>query len=157
MEKRRKWIGLAGWLLLCYAVAFVASQFEPGVWFEQLNKPAWNPPDWVFSPVWGVLYTLMGVAAWLVWWKAGGFRQATGPLGLFLAQLLLNGLWPGLFFGAQAVGIAFAEIVVLWLAILATTVAFWRRNTTAGVLMLPYLAWVGFATALNYSIWQLNA
>ena len=153
----KKWLGLAGWLLLCYAVSFVASQFQPGPWFDTLAKPSWNPPSWVFGPVWGVLYGLMGLAAWRVWWMAGGFREAGAALGTFLVQLGLNGLWSGLFFGAHAVGWAFVDIVVLWLAILATTILFWRRSTLAGALLLPYLAWVGFAAALNGAIWQLNA
>lgn len=157
MTQKTTWLGLGGWLLLCYAVAFVASQFEVGAWYAQLEKPPWNPPSWVFGPVWTVLYTLMGVAAWIVWHRSGGVRFARVPLGLFLFQLVLNGLWSALFFGLHRPGLAFAEIVVLWGAILATTIAFWRRQSTAGLLLLPYLAWVTFAGVLNAAIWQLNA
>ncbi|RMH58211.1 MAG: tryptophan-rich sensory protein, partial [Bacteroidetes bacterium] len=99
MPQKRTWLGLAGWLLLCYAVAFVASQFEVDAWYAQLQKPPWNPPAWVFGPVWTVLYTLMGIAAWVVWHRSGGIRFARVPLGLFLLQLVLNGLWSALFFG----------------------------------------------------------
>lgn len=152
---RRTWLGLAGWLLLVYAVAFVASQFEPGAWYEQLRQPPWNPPDWLFGPVWSVLYTLMAIAAWLVW-KQKGFAMAQLALTLFIVQLLLNGAWSIIFFGLQAPGWAFAEIVVLWTAILATILAFWKENRLAAYLMIPYLLWVTYAAALNASIWQLN-
>lgn len=151
----RKWVGLAGWLAACLAAGRVGSMFEPGAWFEQLNKPAWQPPDWVFGPVWTVLYVLMAIAAWLVW-ERYGFRGARLALGLFVAQLALNALWSWLFFGRQRPDLAFFEILVLLAVLAATTVAFWRLVPRAGALLLPYLAWVAFAAALTGTIWRLN-
>ncbi len=152
---RRVWLGLTGWLLLCFAAAAIGSQFTPGTWYEQLDKPPWTPPDGVFGPVWTVLYAMMGVSAWLVW-KDAGFAGARGPLRLFGVQLVLNVGWSWVFFGLESPGAALIEIVVLWVAILATLVAFWRRQALAGALLLPYLLWVSFAAALNFEIWRLN-
>lgn len=154
--RRRAWLGLGGWLLLCYGAAAIAGQFAPGPWYEGLAKPAWTPPGAVFGPVWTLLYGMMAIAAWLVWVREG-FGGASGPLGLFGVQLALNVAWSWIFFGLQRPGIAALEIVVLWTAILATTVAFWRVRHIAGALLLPYLAWVTFAVALNVEIWRLNA
>jgi tryptophan-rich sensory protein len=125
-------------------------------WYPTLVKPSFNPPAWVFGPVWTVLYITMGVAAFLVWRQGlatGGVRLA---LSVFAVQLALNGLWSILFFGMQSPGLALAEIVVLWLAIGATIVLFWRVTALAGALMVPYFLWVSFATLLNASIWWLN-
>lgn len=151
----RKAFGLVGWLLLCFAAAAFGSLFLPGEWYAQLRKPTWNPPSWIFGPVWTALYTMMAFAAWLVWGR-GGFAAQRGPLGLFLLQLLLNASWSPLFFGLHHPGLAFAEIVLLWLAILGTVVAFWKVQRLASVLLLPYLAWVSFAAVLNFTLWQLN-
>jgi translocator protein len=153
--KGRRWIGLAGWLALCYGAAAIAGQARPGEWYDRLDKPPWTPPDWLFSPVWLVLYGVMGVAAWLVW-RRRALQAVALPIGLFLVQLALNVLWPFLFFAARRPDLALAGIVVLWLAIVATVVAFWRVRPIAGALLLPYLAWVGFATALNFEIWRSN-
>lgn len=150
-----KWIGLAAWLALCLAAGFIGSQFEPGTWYADLEKPNWTPPSWIFGPVWTLLYILMAVAAWLVW-KDGGFRNATTALSLFIVQLVLNAMWSWIFFGLQRPAPAFIEILFLWAVLVATTVVFWRRRSGAGVLLLPYLAWVTFAAALNFAIWQLN-
>jgi tryptophan-rich sensory protein len=144
------------WLAASLAAGWVGSRFMPGEWYASLAKPAWTPPSAVFGPVWTALYVLMGVAAWLVWRKAG-FSGAPAALGLFGAQLALNALWSYLFFGARLPGAAFAEIVVLWLVILATTIAFWRVRPAAGALLIPYLIWVGFASGLNLQLWRLNA
>jgi tryptophan-rich sensory protein len=127
----------------------------PGAWYDALAKPAWTPPNAVFAPVWTILYVLMAVAAWLVWRRAG-FMRAGVALSLFIAQLVLNALWSYLFFGAHRADLAFFEIVVLWAVILVVAVLFWREVRAAGVLMLPYLAWVGFAACLNFALWQLN-
>jgi translocator protein len=115
----------------------------------------WNPPDSVFGPVWTTLFILMGIAGWLVW-KPNGFKEAAVSLTLFGVQLVLNVSWSWIFFGMHQPGWAFVEIVVLWLAIVATTVAFFRRSQIAGWLMVPYLAWVSFAAVLNFTIWRLN-
>ena len=155
MKTGRKAIGLAGWLLVSFAAAWIGSRYMPGEWYASLAKPAWNPPSAVFAPVWTVLYVLMGVAAWLVW-KRAGFRGAGVALTLFIVQLVLNALWSYLFFGLHHISAAFVDIVVLWAAILAVTALFWRKVRTAGILMLPYLAWVGFASCLNFTLWQMN-
>jgi len=125
-------------------------------WYPTLTKPSFNPPAWVFGPVWTLLYIVMGVAAFLVWRKgldADGVRIA---LAVFAVQLALNGLWSILFFGMRAPGLALAEIILLWVAIGITTVLFWRVTAAAGTLLLPYLAWVSFAPVLNASLWWLN-
>jgi translocator protein len=149
-----------GWLLFWAALPLLVgggfcSLFQPGEWYAQLAKPTWNPPSWVFGPVWTVLYILMGVAAWLVWDRWRG--DARTALALFVVQLAFNAGWSAMFFGLQAPGLAFGWILVLWALIVATTIAFWRLRTVAGVLLLPYLAWVTFAAVLNFTIWRMNA
>jgi benzodiazapine receptor len=151
----RNILGLAGWLLLCFAAAAFGSLFMPGEWYAQLQKPTWNPPNWIFGPVWTALYTMMAVAAWLVW-RRSGFAARRLPLGLFLLQLFLNALWSPLFFGLHNLALAFAEIVLFWLALLGTFIAFWKVHRSAGLLLVPYLAWVTFAAVLNFTLWQLN-
>lgn len=153
-SRRAALLGLVGWLLLCYGVSALAGLVQSD-WYQTLQRPAWAPPGWVFGPVWGVLYGLMAVAAWLVW-RQYGFSGARTALRLFLIQLFFNGLWTFLFFGLRAPGWAFAEIVLLWLLILLTTRAFWPKHRLAGALLVPYLAWVAFAAVLNFAIWQLN-
>jgi translocator protein len=148
-------LALLGWLVLCFAAASLGALFVPGDWYAALRKPPWNPPAWIFGPVWTALYTMMAVAAWLVW-KQGGFAAQRGPLSLFLLQLALNATWTPLFFGLHWLGAAFGEIVCLWLAIAATMVAFRRANRPASWLIAPYLAWVSFAALLNFTLWQLN-
>jgi translocator protein len=149
------WIGLVGWIALCLAVGFGAGQFAPGAWYATLERPGWAPPDWVFGPVWTVLYAMMGLAAWTIW-KEKGFSGAGWALALFGVQLALNFAWSWLFFGLQNPGLALLEIVALWAAILATLVAFWRLRPLAGWLLVPYLLWVTFAAALNFEFWRLN-
>jgi tryptophan-rich sensory protein len=125
-------------------------------WYPTLIKPSFNPPAWVFGPVWTLLYVMMGVAAFLVWrrgFDAEGVRLA---LTIFAIQLALNGLWSILFFGIRQPGWALAEIIVLWIAIGLTALRFWRLVPAAGLLLLPYWAWVSFATVLNASLWWLN-
>lgn len=147
--------GFAAWLLLCFSAAALGGLFMPGEWYAQLRKPAWNPPSWLFGPVWTALYFMMAVAAWLVW-RRGGFPAQRKALGLFLLQLLLNAAWSPLFFGLHNPALAFAEIVLLWFAILGTFFAFWKTHRGAGALLVPYLAWVTFAAVLNFTLWQLN-
>ena len=127
-----------------------------GTWYQTLNKPSWTPPDWLFGPVWTTLYVLMAVAAWLVW-KSGDRRQIQLPLALYAVQLALNLAWSVIFFGLRSPGLAAAEIGLLWVAILATLLAFWRHSMIAGLMLAPYLAWVSFASFLNLAIWRLNA
>lgn len=152
-------VGLAVAMLICFGAAGLGSLFTTpsiGGWYVTLRKPAWTPPNWVFGPVWSLLYLSMAIAAWLVWRRAGisGARLA---LVLFAIQLLFNVGWSAIFFSAHMPGVAFAEIILLWLMILATIVSFWPVSRAAGWLLLPYLLWVSFAAALNYSIWRLNA
>lgn len=151
----RRWLSLAGWLLLCFTAASMGGLFMPGEWYASLKKPSWNPPGWIFGPVWTALYTMMALAAWLVW-RQGGWRKQRKPLLIFLAQLALNALWTPLFFGLHRPGLAFAEIVLLWLAIAATVTAFRPVSRVAAWLLAPYLAWVSFAAALNFTLWRLN-
>jgi tryptophan-rich sensory protein len=151
-------LALAVSILICLGAAGLGSRFTTpaiGSWYLALRKPAWNPPNWVFAPVWTLLYLSMGTAAWLVWRRAG-ISGAKLALGLFALQLVLNVGWPAIFFAARRPGWAFLEIIILWLAILATTLSFHAVWPAAGWLMAPYLAWVSFAATLNYAIWMLN-
>jgi len=127
----------------------------PGEWYGSLKKPSWNPPGWIFGPVWTALYTMMAVAAWLVW-RQGGWARQRKPLLMFLGQLVLNALWTPLFFGLHRTGVAFAEIILLWLAIAWTITAFWHVHRAATWLLAPYLVWVSFAAVLNGTLWRLN-
>ena len=151
----RSALALVGWLALSFTAAAMGGFFLPGEWYAGLRKPSWNPPNWIFGPVWTALYTAMAIAAWLVW-RRGSFAGQRFALSLYLKQLLLNALWSPLFFGLRNPGLAFVDIVLLWLAVLATVVAFWKTRPLAGALLVPYLAWVTFASVLNFAIWRLN-
>jgi tryptophan-rich sensory protein len=149
---------LAGFILLCLLVAAVGGAVTAssvGTWYQGLAKPSFNPPDWVFGPVWTTLYILMAIAAWRVWRLELARRRPA--LALWALQLALNLCWSFVFFGARAIGPALAEIVVLLAAILATLVLFWRLDRLAGALLVPYAAWVAFAAVLNAALWRLNA
>jgi tryptophan-rich sensory protein len=159
MNRSTQWIGLVVLIAICFAAAGLGSLVTtPRIpdWYAGLAKPTWTPPNWIFGPVWSCLYLMMAVAAWLVWRQAG-LTGAKLPLALFAIQLALNSLWSALFFGLQNPGVAALEIVLLWVAILATLIAFWKRSPWAGGLLVPYLGWVSFAAALNVAIWRLNA
>ena len=147
---------LLGFLALTAAAAAVGALVEPGSWYASIDKPDLTPPDAVFGPVWGVLYLMIAVAGWLLWQIRDTSPAARVALGLWLFQLFLNALWSGLFFGVHRLGLAFAEILVLWLAILATIAVAWRARPAAGMLLIPYFLWVGFAAWLNGTIWLLN-
>ena len=157
LTKQKQTVGLIVWLVVSFIAAAVggAASIQAGSFYTQLVRPDWAPPPTLFGPVWTVLYILMGLSAWLVW-RVGGFRAAKSALTLFIAQLALNGLWSWLFFGWHRGALAFADVVLLWVLIVATLVAFWRVRTLAGVLLVPYLLWVSFASVLNYSVWHLN-
>ena len=148
-------VGAVGWLVATFAAAALGARFMPDEWYRRLRKPTWNPPNSIFAPVWTLLYLLMATAAWLVW-RRYGFGGALIPLILFVVQLLLNAAWTWLFFGLHRVGQALVDIVVLWLVILATMMSFWQLEPLAGVLLVPYLAWVSFAAVLNWTIWRMN-
>lgn len=143
-------------LALVAAVAYIGGRFAPGAWYQALEKPLWTPPGWVFGPAWTLLYLLMAVAAWLVW-RAEPTAWARAGLAAYLAQLALNGLWSWIFFGLRRPGLALVDLGVLWAMILLTTVLFWKTRPLAGGLLLPYLAWVSFAGALNFEVWRLNS
>ncbi len=134
----------------------MGARFTPGEWYAGLSKPSWTPPDWIFGPVWTLLYLLMALAAWQVW-RRHGFGGAPGALGLFLLQLLFNGLWSWIFFGLKQPGWALVDLTALWLTALAATLAFWRTGPVAGWLLVPYMAWLSFAWLLNYALWRLNS
>lgn len=125
-------------------------------WYPTLVKPSFNPPAWVFGPVWTLLYLMMGVAAFLVWRRGTDAEGVRIALAVFAIQLILNGLWSLLFFGLRSPGLALVDIALLWVAIGAAVWLFWRVVPAAGLLLLPYWAWVSFATVLNGSIWSLN-
>lgn len=150
-------LGLAGWLFLTFsagAVGGIASA-DAGAFYGELVRPKWAPPSWVFAPVWSGLYAIIGFAAWLVW-RERGFRDAGVALVLFIAQLAANALWTWLFFAWRRGGLALTDILILWVLILFTIIAFWRIRPLAGLLLVPYLLWVGYACALNLSLWKLN-
>lgn len=153
----RQILGLVLWLLLCFAAAGAGgiASANAGSFYAGLVRPAWAPPGWLFAPVWSVLYLLMAIAAWMVW-RVRGFRAASTALCLFLLQLGVNALWTWLFFYFHQGAWATAEILVLWLLIVATIISFWRVRPLAGLLLLPYLAWVSFACVLSYATWQRN-
>ena len=155
---KHPWGGLVVLIILCFGVAAIGGvATTPNIpsWYAGLAKPSWTPPSWIFGPVWSILYLSMAVAAWLVWRKSG-LRGAATPMAFFAIQLALNAAWSWLFFGMHNPGAALLDILLLWMAIAATTVAFWRRSLLAGLLFVPYLAWVSFAAVLDFAIWRLN-
>ena len=153
----RQALALLGWLAVSFLAAALGglASTNAGDFYQQLTRPAWAPPSWLFAPAWTVLYLLMAVSAWLVW-REGGFRRARIALCLFLIQLAVNALWTWLFFVWRQGELAFGEILILWLLIVCTIIAFWRVRAIAAVLLIPYLAWVTFASALTYVVWQRN-
>jgi translocator protein len=146
---------LVTWLAIAFVPAAIGAPFAGPDYYRRLDRPAWAPPARIFGPVWTILYALMGVAAWTVARSApdDGRHRA---LGLFGIQLALNAGWTPIFFGLRAPGAALVEILATWVAIVATVTAFFARRTAAGALLLPYLAWVTFAAALNFEIWRRN-
>lgn len=153
----REIIGLAvslGTVFAAATIGGVLTSTSVSTWYQTLAKPAITPPDWIFQPVWTALYAMMGFAVWLVWRQGGpGTRLA---LALFVVQLALNVAWSGIFFGLRLPGVAFAGVLVLWLAIVATLGFFLRISFAGGMLLIPYLLWVTFAGVLNFGIWRLN-
>lgn len=155
-DAARRLLALFAWIAVPVALgALVGSVTSPDAWYAALTKPSWNPPSWIFAPVWTTLYAAMGLAAYLVW-RDLGWGRGRAPLGLFVAQLLVNLAWSPIFFGLHQIGWALFDIVILLALIVATAAAFWRVNRWAGLLMIPYIAWVSFATALNAELWRLN-
>lgn len=158
----RSWAALVGWVALAAAAGAVGglASRDAGVFYGALAKPTWAPPGWLFAPVWSALYLLMGVAAWLVWRERPATPEARASrrrgLALFVGQLALNALWTWLFFVWRRGAGAFGEIVLLWLVVAITTWHFGRVRLLAAWLLVPYLCWVGFATALTWAVWQRN-
>lgn len=155
---RREAVGLAAFLGLCLGVAALGGWVTAGsveIWYPRLRKPDFNPPDAVFGPVWTALFLMIAVAGWRVW-RARGLPGARVPMLVYALQLALNLAWSFLFFGLCAPGLALVDIVLLLGAIVANIVLFRRIDATAGWLLVPYAAWVGFASVLNLAIWRLN-
>jgi tryptophan-rich sensory protein len=154
-RQEHSWLALVLLVVVCFAVAglggLATAQNIPD-WYAGLAKPSWTPPGWVFGPVWSVLYLSMAVAAWLVWRRG----NAILPMILFGVQLAFNAAWSWLFFSLHNPGLGFADIVLLWAAIVAAMIALWRRSLLAGLLFIPYLGWVSFAAVLNFAIWRLS-
>ena len=155
---RRDGFGLAGFLLLCFAVSALGGAITAtsvSTWYQTLEKSVLSPPDWVFAPVWTTLYLFMAIAGWRIWSQTAS-RARSQALAVFGLQLTLNLLWSFLFFGLQQIGWSLAEIVILLLAIIVTTVQFWRLDRLAGILFVPYAVWVSYATVLTTTLWLLN-
>lgn len=151
-------LGLVVFLVVCLAVSGIGGAITAtsvGTWYQALQKPPFNPPDWIFAPVWTVLFILMGIAAWRVWRRAG-FAAGRNALTVFAVQLGLNLAWSFLFFGLQRVGLALFEIIILLLAIVVNTILFWQIDRFAGALFVPYVLWSTYAMILNISLWLLN-
>lgn len=159
LRPREGWLALVGWILLLMALGASAGMlFGPDAWYAALLKPTWNPPSWLFGPVWTLLYASMAVALWLVRREPDtdrGLRRRA--LSLFAIQFGLNLAWTPIFFGLRSPGLAFAEICLLWIALLTTLLTFGRVRSLAGYLLLPYLLWVSFALVLNGTIWLMNS
>lgn len=145
-------LALIGFVIVTFCAPAVGVTAAPGTWYASLNKPTWNPPAWIFGPVWSLLYLLMATAAWMVWTRDGWKL----PLGLYFVQLVLNAAWTPIFFGAHELGWALVEIIALWLAILITLFSFLRVSAMAALMLVPYLAWVSFAAFLNFTLWRMN-
>jgi translocator protein len=158
MFNRESWLSLLPFVVVCFAAAGIGSFFTNAsvkTWYTQLRRPEWTPPNWIFGPVWTGLYLMMAISAWLVW-RGSSWASARFALILFAIQLVLNILWSIVFFGLRKVGPAFGEILLLWMMIIATAVAFYPLSLLAAWLLIPYIVWVVFASYLNFRIWQLN-
>lgn len=146
---------LAVFAAMSFAASLPGVFFRADEWYEGLRRPALTPPGWVFGVVWTCLYSLMATAAWQLW-RHGGLAENRIQLAVFVLQLIFNAAWTCIFFGLHRPGLALIELGCLWIAVLATTVVFWRRDAVAGILLTPYLAWVSFAAYLNFEFWRLN-
>ncbi len=156
-REQARWSGLAAWLAVTFVAASLGAlaSINASDRYLALTLPSWAPPPWVFGPVWTVLYAMMGIAAWRVW-LAHGWRGARAPLALYLLQLLVNTLWTWLFFAWELRGLATLEVLVLLAMVIVLQLRFARLQALAGRLLLPYLAWLSFASVLSYTVWRLN-
>jgi len=146
-------------ILVCLLAGFIGSLFTtPSIptWYESLNKPSFNPPNWLFAPVWTTLYVLMGISAYMIWEKSSRYKSSNTALKIFFVQLVLNSIWSMLFFGLRNPLYGFIGIVLLWFAILFTMLKFYRISKKAAYLLVPYILWVSFASLLNFYILILN-
>ena len=157
MKRSSQALGLLGWFAVTFAAAALGAWASTSAasFYASLTLPTWAPPAGVFGPVWTLLYAMMAVAAWLVW-RERGWRGARPALTLYLVQLAVNALWSWLFFGWKLGALAFADILVLIVLVCATILGFLRIQRGAAVLLLPYLAWISFASALNFAVWRAN-
>jgi tryptophan-rich sensory protein len=155
----RSALNLLLFVALVAAIAAVGAVFPPGTWYDGLAKPSWTPPDSLFGPVWTALYVTIAVAGWLAWRRrqSGERRRVRAAFVFYGLQLGLNALWSVFFFGLQRPDIAFADLALLWLAILANILLFYGLSPAAGLLLIPYFAWVSFAARLNLDVWRLNS
>ena len=147
-------------IFICLFAGFIGSYFTtPAIptWFATLQKPSFAPPNWVFAPVWTSLYILMGISLFLVWQKGREDKTVKAAIYLFAGQLVLNALWSFVFFGLRSPLLGLIEIIILWIAILATILSFMKISRTAAYLLIPYILWVSFASIVNFSIWSLNS
>lgn len=147
-------------IIICQAVGILGSLVTfPAIsgWYQTLNKPAFNPPNWIFGPVWTILFLLMGISLYLVWRKEKNNKNVKVALVFFATQLGFNFLWSFLFFGFQSPVAAFIDIIILWVFILLTIIKFWKISKLAAYLLLPYILWVSFAAILNLFIVVLNS
>jgi len=146
---------LFGFIGACFLAATSGALFRPGMWYERLRKPGWRPPNWLFAPAWSALYLTIAISGWLVWRRAG-FSGAPVPFTVYGISLLFNAAWPAFFFGLRRPDLAFVELILLWFSIVAVIAEFHPIESNAALLLLPYMAWVTFAGALNFTIWQMN-
>ena len=158
MFDRESWLSLIPFVVVCFlaaAIGALATNSSVKTWYPQLRRPEWTPPNWLFGPVWTTLYLMMALSAWLAW-RGSNSGVPRFALILFGIQLVLNALWSVVFFGLRKIGPAFAEVLLLWMMLIATAVSFLPLSLLAAWLLIPYIAWVGFASYLNYRIWQMN-
>jgi tryptophan-rich sensory protein len=147
-------------IFICLFAGFVGSYFTtPAIptWFATLQKPSFAPPNWVFFPVWTSLFIMMGISLFLIWQKGWEDKKVKTAIYIFAGQLVLNALWSFAFFGLRSPLLGLMEIIILWIAILATILSFMRVSRTSAYLLIPYILWVSFAAFVNFSIWSLNS
>ena len=152
LTRPTSWFALAVFVLIVAAAAVFGARYMPGAWYQGLIKPSWTPPNWLFGPVWTLLYIMIAVAGWRVW-RAAGMSAA---LAVWIVNIAANALWSYLMFGQQNIGAALGDIALVWLTIIAFIVLAWRLDRTAALMFVPYLIWVSYASALNAAIWRLN-
>ena len=154
----RSWLSLTAFLAVCLGIAAAGGAVTAksvGTWYQTLNKPPFTPPDWLFAPVWTMLYIGIAIAGWRVW-TAGRRAGTRGAMTTYSVQLALNLAWSFIFFGIHRIGAALADILLLLVAIGVNSASFRRIDRLAGWLLAPYAAWVAFASALNFALWRLN-